>query len=73
MQTDDFHDGGYTATAVSPVFDEHRRLAPLNRFSRSAVKADAGCTLGQHTDALLGEIGYDPAQIAELRGKSVVG
>ncbi len=73
MQTDEFHDGGYTATAVSPVFDEHRRLAPLNRFSRSAVKADAGCTLGEHTDALLGEIGYGASQIAELRSKSVVG
>ncbi|MFF0817237.1 CoA transferase [Rhodococcus sp. NPDC003318] len=73
MQTDEFHDAGYTANAVSPVFDEHRRLAPLNRFSRSAVKADAGCTLGEHTDSLLNEIGYDAARIAELREASVVG
>ncbi|MBH0118403.1 CoA transferase, partial [Rhodococcus sp. CX] len=73
MQTDEFHEAGYTADAVSPVFDEHRRLAPLSQFSRSAVKADAGCTLGQHTDALLSEIGYDATQIATLRDKSVVG
>ncbi|PBC47987.1 CoA transferase [Rhodococcus sp. ACS1] len=73
MQTDEFHNAGYTATAVSPVFDEHRRLAPLNSFSRSDVKADAGCTLGEHTDALLSEIGYGAAQIAELRDKSIAG
>lgn len=73
MQTDEFHHAGYTVTAVSPVFDEHRRLAPLNYFSRSAVKADAGCTLGQHTDALLREIGYDDDRIAGLRDRRVVG
>lgn len=72
MQTDEFHDAGYTTIAVSPVFDEHRRLAPLNHFSRSPVKADAGCTIGQHTDALLREIGYDDVRIADLHSKRVV-
>jgi crotonobetainyl-CoA:carnitine CoA-transferase CaiB-like acyl-CoA transferase len=73
MQTDEFHHAGYTVNAVSPVFDEHRRLAPLTRFSRSAVRADAGCTVGEHTDALLREIGYDDARIADLRDRKVVG
>jgi len=72
MQDDEFYQAGYAVDAVSPIFDEHRRPAPLNRFSRSATKPDSGCRLGQHTDALLREIGYDGAQIADLRERDVV-
>jgi crotonobetainyl-CoA:carnitine CoA-transferase CaiB-like acyl-CoA transferase len=72
MQDDEFYQAGYAVDAVSPIFDEHRRPAPLNRFSRSATKPDSGCRLGQHTDALLREIGYDGAQIADLRERHVV-
>jgi crotonobetainyl-CoA:carnitine CoA-transferase CaiB-like acyl-CoA transferase len=59
--------------ADSPVFDEHRRLAPITTFSRSAVKADAGSTVGQHTDAVLAELGYDEARISDLRSREIIG
>ena len=72
MQDDEFYQAGYAVDAVSPIFDEHRRPAPLVRFSRSATKADAGCRLGQHTDALLRELGYDDERIADLRKRDVV-
>jgi crotonobetainyl-CoA:carnitine CoA-transferase CaiB-like acyl-CoA transferase len=72
MQDDEFYQAGYAVDAVSPIFDEHRRPAPLVRFSRSATKADAGCRLGQHTDALLRELGYDDERIADLRQRDVV-
>jgi crotonobetainyl-CoA:carnitine CoA-transferase CaiB-like acyl-CoA transferase len=72
MQDDEFYQAGYAVDAVSPIFDSHRRPAPLVRFSRSATKADAGCRLGQHTDALLRELGYDDERIADLRKRDVV-
>ena len=72
MQDDEFYQAGYAVDAVSPIFDEHRRAAPLNRFSRSATKPESGCRLGQHTDALLRELGYDDEQIAGLRKRDVV-
>jgi crotonobetainyl-CoA:carnitine CoA-transferase CaiB-like acyl-CoA transferase len=72
MQDDEFYQAGYAVDAVSPIFYEHRRPAPLVRFSRSATKADAGCRLGQHTDALLRELGYDDERIADLRQRDVV-
>lgn len=73
MQDDEFYEAGYCVDAVNPIFDEHRRLAPITRFSRSRVKADAGCTLGQHTASILREVGYDDTAIADLRERSVVG
>ena len=29
-------------------------------------------TLGEHTDAILGELGYSPAAISDLRGRGVI-
>jgi crotonobetainyl-CoA:carnitine CoA-transferase CaiB-like acyl-CoA transferase len=73
LQGDEYFKAGYTVLADSPIFDEHRRLAPVTRFSRSGVKADAGCTIGEHTDSVLAEIGFSAERIAELREKDVVG
>jgi crotonobetainyl-CoA:carnitine CoA-transferase CaiB-like acyl-CoA transferase len=73
LQTDPYYEAGYAVDAHSPIFEEHRRLAPLCTFSRSRTRADAGCTIGQHTDAVLREIGLDEAAIADLRAKEVVG
>jgi crotonobetainyl-CoA:carnitine CoA-transferase CaiB-like acyl-CoA transferase len=73
LQTDPYFEAGYAVEAVSPIFEEHRRLAPLCRFSRSQTKAEAGCTIGQHTDAVLRELGLDDDAIADLRSKEIVG
>lgn len=73
LQDDEFFEAGYSVEAVSPIFDEHRRLAPLQRFSRSTTKADGGCTIGQHTAAVLAELGRDEATIADLAERGVVG
>jgi crotonobetainyl-CoA:carnitine CoA-transferase CaiB-like acyl-CoA transferase len=73
LQTDPYFEAGYAVEAVSPIFEEHRRLAPLCRFSRSRTKAEAGCTVGQHTDAVLRELGLDDDTIADMRSKEIVG
>ncbi|MCU1345114.1 MAG: hypothetical protein JWL70_1380, partial [Acidimicrobiia bacterium] len=64
---------GYLADIVHPTFDEHPRLAPMVEFSRSTTQAKAGQLLGESTDAVLSELGYDAAAIADLRTRHIVG
>lgn len=73
LQTDPYFEAGYAVEAHSPIFDDHRRLAPLCTFSRSRSEAKAGCTIGQHTDAVLRELGLTDNAVAELRDKAVIG
>ena len=73
MLSEDFgRASGYIADVVHPTFDEHPRLAPTVRFSRSATQAGAGQLKGAHTDAILEELGYDEAARADLRDREVV-
>jgi crotonobetainyl-CoA:carnitine CoA-transferase CaiB-like acyl-CoA transferase len=72
LQSDECFEAGYSVETRSPIFDEHRRLAPLYRFSRSRTKADGGCTVGQHTYAVLREIGLDDERIADLRSRGII-
>lgn len=63
---------GMSVEVVHPMFQEHPRLKSLVSFSRSATRAGPGCLVGQHTAALLGELGYSAAQIEEMAGRNVV-
>lgn len=63
---------GYITDINHPVFDDHPRLAPVVRFSRSATQAKPGGLCGDCTDAVLSELGYDGNQIADLRSRRVV-
>ncbi|HVW40062.1 MAG TPA: CoA transferase, partial [Amycolatopsis sp.] len=56
-----------------PLFGEHPRLTPLASFSRSGAVAGTAPALGDHTDSVLGELGYDDAEIADLRERGVIG
>jgi crotonobetainyl-CoA:carnitine CoA-transferase CaiB-like acyl-CoA transferase len=63
---------GYVSEVTHPVFGEHPRLAPVIHFSRSETVVRPGCLAGQHTDAILRELGMDPDRIADLRERGVV-
>ena len=64
---------GYVVEVDHPTFDRHLRLAPLVRFSRSTTQAKPGVLAGNATDAVLSELGFDDAAIADLRARSIVG
>ncbi|HVV10528.1 CaiB/BaiF CoA transferase family protein [Amycolatopsis sp.] len=73
LQTDERLVAEYTVAAKSPIFEEHHRLAPAVRFSRSRTRAMGGCLAGDHTDALLSELGYPKEAIEDLRERRVIG
>ncbi|MBO0732455.1 MAG: CoA transferase, partial [Acidimicrobiaceae bacterium] len=64
---------GYIADVHHPVFEDHPRLAPVVRFSRSATQAKPGVLCGSSTDTVLQELGYSGEAIAGLRARQVVG
>jgi len=64
---------GYCVDAYSPIFDQYRRLAPACGFTRSETSPRGGCTIGEHTDAVLREVGVGDARISDLRERGVVG
>jgi crotonobetainyl-CoA:carnitine CoA-transferase CaiB-like acyl-CoA transferase len=73
LQGDDFGTAhGFVVEVDHPTFGRHPRLAPLMRFSRSATQAKAGQLAGDATDALLGELGYRPDEIEDLRSRQIV-
>jgi crotonobetainyl-CoA:carnitine CoA-transferase CaiB-like acyl-CoA transferase len=66
------HASGWVTEVVHPTFDQHLRLAPVVRFSRSVTQAKAGVLAGSATDSVLGELGFDAAAITDLRARRIV-
>jgi len=64
-------DSGYVVDVVDPTWEETPRQAPLARLSRSATQAKPAVLAGQHTDAILGELGLGE-RIEKLRADRVV-
>ena len=64
---------GYITTVEHPIFGEHRRSTALVRLSRGKETLGAGCLIGQQTDAILAELGYDEERIAKLRADGIIG
>jgi crotonobetainyl-CoA:carnitine CoA-transferase CaiB-like acyl-CoA transferase len=55
-----------------PARANFRALSNPIKLDGERLPAHRAPTLGEHTDALLGEVGYSNAEIAELRGRGAV-
>jgi crotonobetainyl-CoA:carnitine CoA-transferase CaiB-like acyl-CoA transferase len=64
---------GMISSVVHPVAGEIRMAGIAHRLSATpGVVRMAPPTLGQHTDVILAELGYEPTRIADLRASGVV-
>jgi crotonobetainyl-CoA:carnitine CoA-transferase CaiB-like acyl-CoA transferase len=63
---------GITTTQHHPIFEEYERLTPLVSFTRSTGVAGPAPMCGDHTEAVLAELGFDDAGIASLRDTGVI-
>ena len=62
-----------TRSGPSPETSTNERTWPANVSSRSRWLRRPPPDLGQHTDAVLGEVGYSGAEIAAMRESGAVG
>jgi crotonobetainyl-CoA:carnitine CoA-transferase CaiB-like acyl-CoA transferase len=63
---------GLVAEVDHPLFGRILRNGLPVQFSETPGRLAAGCILGQHTRAIMAELGYDPERIAALEDKEVV-
>jgi crotonobetainyl-CoA:carnitine CoA-transferase CaiB-like acyl-CoA transferase len=65
-------EAGFLCEVEHPSFGTHRRLAPLASLSLTPGAARPACLLGQHTESVLRELGYDTASIEKLEADGVI-
>ncbi len=63
---------GLVVEVDHPAFDKILRAGPPVALSETPGRVAAGTLVGQHTDQILGELGYSPEQVQELKTKQVV-
>ena len=63
---------GFVTSGHHPVLDDVPRLAPLVRCSRSSTVAGDAGLVGQHTRAVLAELGYPDEEVDALARDGVV-
>jgi crotonobetainyl-CoA:carnitine CoA-transferase CaiB-like acyl-CoA transferase len=64
---------GMMSTSSHPSFGgTYSRYAPMVRFSKTPGHGGAYCEFGEHTQALLAELGYSDTDMAKLKEAGVV-
>jgi crotonobetainyl-CoA:carnitine CoA-transferase CaiB-like acyl-CoA transferase len=66
-------ENGFTVDVEHPLFGSHRRHGPIATLSETPGRPGPGCLVGQHTRAILAELGYSDDQIADLGDRKIVG
>jgi crotonobetainyl-CoA:carnitine CoA-transferase CaiB-like acyl-CoA transferase len=66
-------EAGFLSEVEHPSFGRHRRLAPLAELSLTPGRARPAPLLGQHTEAVLLELGYGAEEVAALEAAGVIG
>lgn len=64
-------DAGLVAEVEHPRFGSYLRHAEAVRLSDVQPKLGGACEVGQHTEAILAELGYSPSEIAGLLDANV--
>jgi crotonobetainyl-CoA:carnitine CoA-transferase CaiB-like acyl-CoA transferase len=64
---------GYVRQDTHVLIEEYPRLTPLVRFSRSSTRQGPSPLCGDHTDAVLREIGRGDEEIQQLRASGIIG
>jgi crotonobetainyl-CoA:carnitine CoA-transferase CaiB-like acyl-CoA transferase len=62
----------FTTPVSAPRLGEFWRYGPLLTFSRTPCTAGPAPLRGQHTQAVLQELGYSPEQVLDLRARRIV-
>ncbi|MCY3603576.1 MAG: CoA transferase [Chloroflexi bacterium] len=63
---------GLRVPAHSANFGEYERYGPLTGFSENKLELRGFPLAGEQADAILAELGYDPAAVEALRAKGIV-
>lgn len=63
---------GLRVPAHSANFGEYERYGPLTDFSENKLELRGFPLAGEQADAILAELGYDPAAVETLRAKGIV-
>jgi formyl-CoA transferase len=67
-------ENGYVVSVDHPLMGPVRMAGPMIQMSETPLEVHGPSpTLGQHTDEVLHELGYDAARIDDLRARGVVG
>ncbi len=71
---DDRHvlENGFVVPVRHARYGDSPRWGTLTRYGRTPEQPGPGCLAGDHTDAILEELGYSGDAVARLRGSSVV-
>ena len=66
------HENGFAPEAFHHVMGQYQRWGPLVTFSATPGRYGPGVIAGEHTDAILAELGFDSPTIGSLREQGVV-